>query len=116
MFYVATKSATFTPEVIHKVLSTLQDSSDDKLTLYGVAIALLYYGLLRCSEVKIIKVKVVQVVTEQGDTFIQVQFKYQQKQRNEAFTYHIPATFVPLFRQYLRQICPKAVEEGRLQF
>ena len=41
MLYVATKSVTFTPEEIHKVLSTIQDSSDDNFTLYGVAIALL---------------------------------------------------------------------------
>ena len=63
-----------------------------------------------------IKAKDVQVVTEQSDTFIQVHFKCQQKQRNEGFTYHIPTAFLPLFRKYLRQICPKAVEEGKLQF
>ena len=74
--YVATKLATFTPEEIHKVLHTLQDSSGEKCTLYGVAIALLYYGLLRCSEARMIKVKDVQIVSEQGDTFIQVNFKY----------------------------------------
>ena len=40
--YVATKSATFTPKEIHNVLYTMQDSSDKKMTLCGVAIAILF--------------------------------------------------------------------------
>ena len=72
--YVATKSATFTPEEVDKVLHTMQDSSDMKMTLYGVAIVLLYYGLLRCNEVRMIKVKDVKVVTENSYTFIEVNF------------------------------------------
>ena len=116
MLYVATKSATFTPEEILKVLHMLQGSSDDKSTLYHVAITLLYYGLLRYSEVKMIKVKDVRVVSEQGNIFIEVNYMYQRKQRNKGFTYHIPSSFVPLFRKYLRQICRKTVEQGQLQF
>ena len=81
--YVATKSATFTPEEIHKVLHTLQDSPDEKLSFYGLAIALLYYNLLRCSEVRMIRVKYVQIEGEQDGTFIEVNFMYQQKHRNK---------------------------------
>ena len=114
--YVATKSATFTPEEIHKVLHSLQDSSDEKMTLCRVAIALLYYGLLRCSEVRKIRIKDIQIVTEKDDTFIEVNFKYQRKQRKEGFTNHISSSFVPFFRNYMRQIFPKTVESGNLQF
>ena len=94
----------------------MQDFSDKKMTLCGVAIALLYYGLLRCSEVRMIRVKDVRIVTKKDDTFIEVNFKYQRKQRNKRFTYHIPSSFVPLFRNYMRQIFPKMVESGKLQF
>ena len=59
-------------------MCTVQDS-DKKFDLYDVAIALLNYGLLRCSEVRMIKVKDVRVVSEQGDTFIEVNFMYQHK-------------------------------------
>ena len=46
--YVATKSATFNPEEIHKVLHTMQDSSDKKMTLCGVAIATMdFYAVVR---------------------------------------------------------------------
>ena len=86
------------------------------MTLCGVAIALLYYRLLRCSEVRKISVKDVQIVTEKDDTFIEVNFKYQRKQRNEGLTYHILSSFVPLFRNYMRQIYPKTVESGMLLF
>ena len=42
-------------EVIHKVLLTLQDKKDDPYaTLYGLGVALLYFGLLRGKEVKAI--------------------------------------------------------------
>ena len=63
-----------------------------------------------------IKVKDVRVVSEQGFMFIEVNFKYQHKRRNKGFTYHIASSFVPLFRKYMRQIYPKAVEQGWLQF
>ena len=74
----------------------LQDSSDEKYTLYGVAISLFFFGLLCCSEVRMIKVKDALVIFESGDTFIQVKFKYHRKRRNKGFTYYIPSSFVPL--------------------
>ena len=77
--YVATKSAIITPEKFHKVLHILQDSSDENFTLYTVAMALLYYGSLHCSEVRTIRVKDVRIMAAQGDTFIEVNFMYQQK-------------------------------------
>ena len=85
----------------HKNLHSLQDSSDKKLTLCGGANALSYYGLLHCSEVRKIRVKDVQIVTEKDDIFIEVNFKYQRKQKNKGFTYYIPSSFVRLFRNYM---------------
>ena len=116
MLYVATKSDTFTPEEIHKALHMVQHSLSEKFTLYSVAIAFLYYGLLGCSEVRMIKVKGVQEISEQGSTFVEVNFMYQHKQWNAGFTCHNPSSFVPLFRKFMRQICPKSVEYGQLQF
>ena len=130
--YVETKLATFTPEEVHKVLHTIQDSSDKKLTLCGIAITLLYDGLLRCSEVRVIQAKDVQIVIEKDDTFIEINFKYQRKSLTVflvplflcsfvplflcSFVPLFLCSFVPLFRNYMGQICPKAVESGKLQF
>ena len=45
--YVATKSKTFSAKVINIILMYLQDKKESKKTLQEVAIALLYFGLLR---------------------------------------------------------------------
>ena len=45
--YVATKSKTFSAKEIDTILVTLQEINDPKATLQGLAVALLYYGLLK---------------------------------------------------------------------
>ena len=55
--YVAKKSATFTPEEINEVLMNLQEKKTPNAILHGVAIALLYFGLLRGCEARQVKVE-----------------------------------------------------------
>ena len=50
--YVANKSKTFDAKLIHHVLTVLQDSDEPKKNLQGVAIVLLYSGLLQINEVE----------------------------------------------------------------
>ena len=50
--YVAKKSDTFSPQEIEQVLLYLQEKNCPEHTLYSIAISLLYFGLLRASEVR----------------------------------------------------------------
>ena len=50
--YIAKKSNMFGLEDMHELLKKLQEKPTTKATLHGVAIALLYFGLLCASEVK----------------------------------------------------------------
>ena len=47
--HIAKKSAKFSPEEIHEVLLHLQNHDAPNSTMYGVAIALLHYGLLHAN-------------------------------------------------------------------
>ena len=58
------KSATFSPEEIHQGLLKRQDQDLPNETLYGVAIVLLYYGLLRVYEVRDLKWSILYLATE----------------------------------------------------
>ena len=110
--YVAKKSSTFDPEEIQELLMKLQDKPTTRATLHGVAIALLYFGLLRGSEVKEITVRDVIV----KDSRILVKFMHDRKRRNEGFSYEVPSLYYPMFKKYVGQICQKTVDKGMVQF
>ena len=95
--YVAKKSLTFNAEEIQEVLLFLQDKKDDPYaTLYGVGIALLYFGLLRANEVRAIVMADVDL--NHGVKEITVKFTHGQKQRNDGFTYNILSSFFFKFK------------------
>ena len=101
--YVAKKSSIFGPEEMHELLMKLQEKPTTRATLHGVAIALLYFGLLQASEVKEITVR--DVVVKDGS--ILVAFKHDRKRRNEVFSYEVPSSYYPMFKKYVGQICQK---------
>ena len=53
--YVTTKLKTFRAKEIDIILKTFQEKNEPKATLQQVAIALLYYDLLRATEVQMIQ-------------------------------------------------------------
>ena len=87
---VAKKSKKFSAKEIDTILVTKQDKNDTKANLQGVAIALLYYGLLRAVEVQMIKMEDVKVEATDIRKIIEVTFKHKRKQRNEGFVCCIP--------------------------
>ena len=78
---MANKSATFSPEKIHQVLLKLQDQDLPNVTFYGVAISLLYYGLLRANEVRDLKVEDIVHTERSNKKEITVMFNYEQKKK-----------------------------------
>ena len=82
--------------------------------LYGVAIALLYYGLLRANEVQELQVKDVVMSNAMGKKEIVVLFNHECKKRNEGFKYYIPNVFYPMFHQFMGEVCPRAVSSGKV--
>ena len=66
---------------------------DPKVMLYGVCIAVMYYGLIRMNEAYLVQVKDVKTVGEEDFKKIQINFDYQQKRKNNGFTYYIPSIF-----------------------
>ena len=114
--YVATKSKTFRTKEIYPILTSFQEKNEIKATLLGVAIALLYYSLLRATEVQIIQMEYVQVENISSQRIIEVMFKHEHKLRNEGFQYYIPSKFYPMFARYLEGICQDIVAAGNLQF
>ena len=77
--YIAEKSATFSAEEIHQVLLHLQEQNMPHAMLYGVAIALLYYGLLRANEVQELQVKDVMMLNATVKEEIVVSFNPKRK-------------------------------------
>ena len=51
------KKATFNADEVYHILVTLQEFNMSSATLYAIAIALLYFPLLRAGEVRMIQVK-----------------------------------------------------------
>ena len=114
--YVAKKSKTFTAEEIDQVLLTLQAPDQPRETLQGVAIALLYYGLLRANEVRLITVFDVKLHSEPTKKEIEVTFTHPRKRKNEGFAFYVPAKFYPMFRSYIQELCEDTIEAGKTQF
>ena len=95
LHYVAKKSKTFSAEQIHDVIlhCMFSGNRDPKVMLYGVCIAVMYYGLIRMNEAYLVQVKDVKIVGEEDFKKIQINFDYQQKRKNNGFTYYIPSIF-----------------------
>ena len=114
--YVAKKSKTFTAYEIDQVLVTLQEPDKPQETLQGVAIALLYYGLLRANEVRLITVFDVKLKSEPTKKEIEVTFTHPRKQKNEGFTFYVPSKFYPMFCSYIQELCEDTIEADKTQF
>ena len=112
--YVAKKSKTYDAKEMHHVLTVLQDSNNPKHTVQGVAIALLYYGLLRINEVK--KLTVDDITLKSNPKEIEIVYYHARKKRNEGFTYNVPVTFYDMFEKYIKQLCPDVIKSGMRQF
>ena len=91
---------------------TLLEDDKPKSTLQGVAIALLYYGILRRTKVAMITVKDVSITTVGSQHHIQVMFLHNGKRRNEGFQFFIPSKFYPLVSRYVGEICQNWVAIG----
>ena len=108
--YVCAKSKTFSAEELDAVLTFCQDSEDPKHHLLGVGVALMYYGLLRVSDV--LKVQV-QNVSVNNQKKIVVKFEHARKRVNPGFTYHIPSRYYSLFSKYFGTFAPFPKPEDR---
>ena len=93
---------------------TLQEDDKPKSTLQGVAIALLYYSLLRETEVAMITVESITTFGSQHQ--IEVMFLHNHKRRNEGSKFFIPSKFYPMFSRYIGEICQNWVATGHHQF
>ena len=111
--YEAKQPLTFNAEEVQEVLLTLQHKKDDPYAkLYGVGIALLYFGLLRANEVRVIIM--VDVDLNHGMKEITVKLIYKQKLRNDGFTYNVLSTFFSMFKRCMGQICMNSVRSGKV--
>ena len=66
----------------------------------GVIISLMYYGLLRCTDVLNVKVQDVSLNQEK----IEVKFNHSRKRINYGFTFWIPMLYAPPYRKYLSEL------------
>ena len=94
---------------------TLQEKNDPKAILQGVAVALLYHGLLRTTKVQMVEMEDVKVQTTGVRKTIKVTFKHEHKRRNEGFVYYFPNKFFPLFSRYMNEICQDTGAAGKVQ-
>ena len=95
---------------------SLQKKYEPKETSQGVAISLLYFELLRATEVKMIQIDDVKAEDIGSQKVIEVMFKHEHKQRNKGFQYYFPSKFFPMFGRYLEEIYKDTVAAGDLQF
>ena len=86
---VAKKSDAFRPEEIEKILNNLKDRKIPKNTLYGVGIALLYFGLLKGSKVHNVEFKDVRLLNKNGGEKIEVTFTHDHKRQNNGFKFYV---------------------------
>ena len=80
--------------------------------LPGVAIALLYHGLLQINEVKKLTVDGIAIKSDPKE--IEVTFYH--TRRNKGFTFNVPVTFCDMLVKYVKQLCPDAVKQEMKQF
>ena len=81
-----------------------------------MAIALLYFGLLRSAEVHMIEVEDVKVEKRGLHDIIEVMFKHERKRRNEGFTYYMPSKYAHMFSRYISELCQDTIAKGNVQF
>ena len=114
--YVAKKSATFSPEEIEKILLHLQENISPKNTLHGVGISLLYFGLLRANEVREIVVTDVTLLKNEANPRVEVAFAHDRKKRNNGFKFYVAGQYMSMYDRYLKELCPKTIKAGKVQF
>ena len=115
--HVAKKSKTSSAKDIDTILVILHEKKNDqKAILKGVAVALLYYGLLRATEVPMVEMEDIKIETIGVYKIIEVMFKHECKQRNEGFVYYAPTKCFPMFSRYMNEICQDTVAAGNVQF
>ena len=98
--YVAKQSKVFKPEEIHTVLMFCVNSKDPQHTLLGITVSLMYYGLLRSTDVLKINLEDVTVNGEK----IEVKFNHTRKRVNYGFTFWVPALYLPLYNRYFVEL------------
>ena len=99
--YVCKKSKVFSAEEIDNLLNFCMESEDPFHTTIGVGVSLMYYGLLRCSDV--LKIRYADVQFDKKGR-IEVSFDHARKRKNPGFTYLIPSLYGKLFQKYNKQL------------
>ena len=66
----------------------------------GVTVALMYYGLLRSTDVLAVKVQDVSIRTDK----VEIKFNHSRKRVNHGFTFWVPYIYLPIFRKYLSEL------------
>ena len=90
---------------IDTIIMVFPGKNEPKATLPGLAVALLYHGVLRVAEVQMIEMEDKKIETTGARRVIEVMFKHTRKQRNKGFIYYVPSKFYPMFSWYLEKIC-----------
>ena len=102
--YVCKKSKVFSPEEIDALLLFCQESHDTEYTFLGVGVALMYYGLLRKSDVNKITIG---DVSMDNKGRVKIEFNHSRKRKNPGFSYLIPSIYKKLFLKYESELCPE---------
>ena len=100
--YVAKKSNVFSQQEIHNIVTIWQKHGNDAEYSYGIAILLLYYGLLRIQDVE--KITKDDVKYNEKDDVYEVHFMYKRKRLNAGLIYIIPQVYTTYMRDYINQI------------
>ena len=100
-------------EEVQRLFVHLSSSVDqfDKLTL--VAVALMYFGLLRQGEVRIISIENVKM--DDSNRRIHVEFTKRTKSRARGFGFTIPSLLYEPFKSYINELRPKVTGENFLK-
>ena len=85
------------------------ETNNPKLILYGVCVAVMYYGLLRMNKAFLIKVEDVRIVGEEDFKKIKINFDCQRKRKTNGFTYYIPSIYLLIIQKYMSELQTKNV-------
>ena len=100
MNHLAKKAGIFESTEMDRVFKDMYDESDPKQLASKVAVALMYYGLLRRNESVRIQLKDVQLALSDD---VDIDFPYETKRRAKGFSFKIPESLKPTFKKYLSQ-------------
>ena len=109
--YVCKKSNIFSAKQIHQVMEFALKSEKKEDMLMGVGVALLYYGLMRCSDVLNIQIQDVSVGKMATPTV--VNFDHGRKRRNEGYKFHVPFIYNDIFLKYDQELNVKSKANSR---